>query len=758
MKTIPQPHAQKTRTRSARTDLMLLSCLALSVTCLLPLSARAVEDISQSPVDLQADTLGHDEATQTVTASGNVVMVQDGRTLKADKVTYDLANDTVTAHGNVEFTDVNGDRHLADDVKFNDSMKNGFVEGLKTVLVDGSRFTAKTGKHEGGVTTTMKDATYTPCEPCKDDPSKPPLWQIRASEVQHDKSDKSISYENARFEWMGVPLAYLPYFEHPDGTEKRKSGFLTPSAGYKSDLGVFVETRYYWSIAPEKDATFGVIAMTKQAPVATGEWRQRWADASLVAQGSLTYSDYRDRDDDDESERQDEDVRGHVFIDGLWDINQKWRAGSEINLASDDQYLRQYDFETEDDDVLESQVFLERFSGRNYAVGRLLAFQDLRVDEEEVDQPDVLPEIQASFLGEPGAMPLIGGRWSLEGSALGLRREADSGQDMNRLGLGVGWQRRLVTNFGLVSVLNADARTETYHISDRDDESGDGSESRAFASFDAKTSYPVARNFGNYQVVVEPQASLTLSPDIDQEDGIPNEDSQDAQIDALNIFEANRFPGLDRVEDQSHVTYGVRTGLYALDGSYGDIFLGQSQRLDEDDNPFLQGSGLDEDQSDFVGQVTGRYKDDYSLDYRFQLNNDNLSPQRHEVDASASFESFTISTRYLFAKSLEGTEIEETREQIENGASYYINDQWRIRGTARHDLGEDPGLRDATVGVDYFGQCFSWSVTGRRNLTEDTSGDNGTEVLFKIGLKNLGEFESSGLSLSDRNSSSEDDD
>jgi LPS-assembly protein len=156
-----------------------------------------------------------------------------------------------------------------------------------------------------------------------------------------------------------------------------------------------------------------------------------------------------------------------------------------------------------------------------------------------------------------------------------------------------------------------------------------------------------------------------------------------------------------------------------------------------------------------VGQVTGRYKDDYSLDYRFQLNNDNLSPQRHEVDASASFESFTISTRYLFAKSLEGTEIEETREQIENGASYYINDQWRIRGTARHDLGEDPGLRDATVGVDYFGQCFSWSVTGRRNLTEDTSGDNGTEVLFKIGLKNLGEFEASGLSLSDGNSSSD---
>ncbi|MBK6897347.1 MAG: LPS-assembly protein LptD [Alphaproteobacteria bacterium] len=731
----------------------LVAIFALAI--ISPTAAFAVDSPSDSPVALDADSLSHDQAAQTVTASGNVVMVQDGRTLKADRVVYDLKADTVIAIGHVEFVDVNGDRHLAEKVKFNDAMKNGFVEGLKTFLADGSRFTAKKGNHERGITTTMYDATYTPCEPCKKDPDRSPLWQIRASEVEHDKSDKTISYQNARFEWMGVPLAYLPYFEHPDGTEKRKSGFLTPSAGYKSDLGIFVESRYYWAIAPEKDATFGVIAMTRQAPVATGEWRQRWEDAEFKAEGSMTYSDYVDREED-ESVRQNKEWRGHIFADALWNINQKWRAGSEINLTSDDQYLRQYDFETEDDDVLENQVYLERFSGRNYAVGRLLGFQDLRVDEAElIDQPDVLPEIQASFMGEPGDIPVLGGRWSLEGSVLGLRREAEDGQDVNRLGLGVGWQRRLVTDFGLLSVINANARSESYFIQDRDDATSDGGETRSFASLDAKTSYPLTRNFERFQAVIEPVASLTLAPNIDQEDKIPNEDSQDVQIDASNLFEPNRFPGLDRIEDQSHFTYGLRTGLYADDGSYGDVFFGQSQRFEDDDNPFVAGSGLNEKESDFVGQISGRYKQDYALDYRFQLANDDLSPQRHEVDASASFNSFSLSTRYLFAKSLGGTDIVETREQIENAASYYINDEWRIRGGARHDLGEDPGLRQANIGVDYFGQCFTWSVTGRRNLTEDSSGDNGTEVLFKIGLKNLGEFEASGLKLSSDNGSEE---
>ena len=716
---------------------------AFALGCFNPKISFAMEGVSQSPVDLQADSLEHDEGGQVITAQGNVIMVQDGRTLKADKIVYDLKNDTAQAVGHVEFIESNGDRHLADKVVFNNAMKDGLVEGLQTFLTDGSRFTAVKGKQEGGVKTTMYDATYTPCEPCRDDPQKPPLWQIRASEVSHDKDKKIIEYENARFEWMGVPLAYLPYFAHPDGSEKRKTGFLTPSAGYRSDLGAFAEGSYYWDIAPEKDATLSVIAFTKEAPVAVGEWRQRWADAKLKARGSLTYSDFKDRNLG-ESVRHSKTVRSHVFASGLWDINSKWRSGFDVKLSSDDQYLRQYDFDTQD--VLENKLFLERFSGRNYAVGRAIAFQDLRVKENQTDQPNVLPDIKASFLGEPGSMPLIGGRWSLDVSALGLRRAADNGQDVWRLGTGVGWYRRFVSDYGIVSELSSQLRGEYYYASDRNNGQGDASETRAFGYVDAKTSYPLSRNFEKFQMVIEPVASLTLAPNISQSD-IPNEDSQDVQIDASNLFEPNRFPGLDVVEDRSHVTYGLRTGVYGADGSYGDVFFGQSQRFTDGDNPFSVGSGLDKKQSDFVGSVSGRYKDDFALDYRFQMDNSSLSFQRHEVDATASVDSFTLSTRYLFAKSLEGTEIQDTREQIENAASYYINDKWRLHGSARHDLGADPGLRDATLGLDFYGQCVSWSITGHRKLTDKTSGDNGTEIFFRIGLKNIGEFQTSGLSF-----------
>ncbi len=700
------------------------------------------KDEKQQPVDLQADSLVHDQGGQSVTASGNVVLIQAGRTVKADKIVYNLKKDSVIASGNVEYIDVNGDKHYGDTVQFNNALKDGFVEGLQTFLIDGSRFKASNGRHEGGTVTVMKDASYTPCETCKDDPDSTPLWQIRASEVKHDKEDKTISYRNARFEVKGVPVAYVPYFEHPDGSVKRKSGFLTPSAGYKSNLGAFVHSSYYWSIAPEKDLTVGIMAMTNEVPLATAQWRQRWENASLIVDGSFTYSERTDSQagvDVDE----DREFRGNISVDGTWDINEKWRGGVDLGYASDDQYLRQYNFNSPN--VLRNEIYAERFSGRNYLAGRLLAFQDLRINDEEEDQPHVLPEIEFEFLGEPASVPVIGGRWKVSGGALGLVRDDDE-QDVNRLHAELGWERRLVSDFGLISVFNANAQAAWYNVNDRtgsqNDNTIDGnsSESRAFGYVSAITSYPLEKQFENSQMVVEPIVSVTIAPNISVDSDIPNEDSQDVQIDALNLFEADRFPGVDGVEDQSHVTYGMKTGLYGHDGSYGDVFIGQSYRFDEDDNPFEDGSGLDDQDSDIVGQVSGSYKGQYTLDYRFQLDNHDLSSQRHEVDASVNVNSLTLSTRYLYARALDGTEIDETREQVRNSASYYINDKWRVFGAAQHDLGEDSGLRKAHVGLDYLGQCVSWSLIGQRNLTDDSSGDSGTEIFFRLGLKNLGEF------------------
>lgn len=693
-----------------------------------------------APVDLAADNLQHDEDTGIITASGHVEFVQGARILRADTISYNLNTGTVTAKGNIVLSEPNGDVHFAEEAELSDEMRNGFVAGLQSYLSEGGHFTAEQGRRINEKLIVMRNAAYTPCE-CEEDEDGDPAWQILADEVSVDEEDHTIRYKNARFELFGVPVAWTPFLSHPDGKVKRKNGFLTPQVGFDSQLGFNVTNNYYYSIAPDKDATIGVMAMTQELPVALAQYRQRFAQADLLVEGSATRSNRSDSVAGQEVITDDE-FRGHLFGESRWSINEKWRAGLDLEMTTDDQYLRQYDFSNED--VLENELYVERFSGRNYAVGRLLAFQDVRIAEEQTDQPNVLPEAEMNFIGEPNAV--LGGRWDAEISTLQLQRE--DGQDMTRVVGAAGWQRRHIADAGLVSTLDLSVRGDAYHTNDRDIATGanlrsnDGSETRILPRAHLVSSMPFVKPMERAQAVIEPTASVTVAPNIDDIDGsIPNEDSQDVQLDASNLFEPNRFPGKDRLEDRTHATYGVRTGLYGYQGSFGEVFLGQSYRFDETDNPFPAGSGLENQESDWVGQVAGDYDGRFGVNYRFQLNGRNFSSRRHEVDGYADFGRLDLGSRYLFAKGLEGTAIDESREQIFGGASYHVTRSWRVRGSMLRDMGETPGLRSATFGVDYFGCCLSLSTTVERNITSDVSGDSGTEVMFRIGLKGLGDFQ-----------------
>ncbi|HNS44221.1 MAG TPA: LPS assembly protein LptD [Alphaproteobacteria bacterium] len=740
-------NSAKTITRKPkfwRLGTLLLAGVALS-----QLAHAAITDGTEQPassypippvadqVDFAANTISYDELNQDVIAEGDVEIMQDEKIVRAQKVVYHLQTEKVEALGDVILLDKTGDIHFADQVELEKQFSNGYIKKLRSVLADGSRITAEEGERIDGTKIVMKKATYTPCEPCKADPSKPPTWQLKADKVTHDKEDHSITYNDATLEVMGVPVAWTPYFSHPDGTIKQKSGVLPPKFSLNSQLGFGVSSSYYWAIDPSQDATIGARVFTSVAPQIFGEYRKRFDRAMIKFNGSSTYSD-RKYSIGEETYISDEEYRGHLFGEGLWDVNDKWRAGFKSQITTDDQYLREYDVTNED--VLENEIYAERFEGRNYFVTRALAFQDIRTSERSADQPNIFPEFEASFLGSPDNF--LGGRWSADISGLSLVRKGN-GQDMGRLSMDLGWQRRDIASFGLVNTFNINARSDYYNISDRNESlgAGDATATRLYPVLHDVLSFPVEKQFESSQLVIEPTASLTLSTNSKNDTGIPNEDSQDVQIDALNIFNANRFPGLDRTEDRSHVTYGIRTGIYEFNGDSLETFLGQSFRFENEDNPFPDGSGLSDQKSDVVGQIVARYKEMFTLNYGFQLASSNLQSERHELDGKVDFGQLTLSGTYLYARALEGTDLNTSREQIYGSAGYKLDDEWTLKTSARYDFSaEDEGLRYAGMGLDYEGQCVSIYTAARRKFTFEDTGDNSTEVTVSLGLKNLGSF------------------
>ena len=725
-----------------------VSLFVLIMTCALPVMAV--------PTDLEADQFIYDQQREIVTAQGSVKLAQAGQTLVANTITYNVRDDVAVASGDIVFTDTDNNQYFADTIELNDQMKSGLIENLYSELDDGGRMWAKSAVRENPDNHVLKDARYTPCLPCKSNPDETPPWALRASEVNHDKKNALISYKNVRFEAAGVPVMYAPYFSHPDGTVDQKSGFLAPEIGFGSDFGFNFMTPYYWALSSSADVTAGLRIFSGAAPQLNLEGRKRFEKGEMRLTTSSTYSERTDRVNNIDILR-DEEFRGHIELETLFNLNKYWRAGTDLQLATDEQYLDQYDID--DDDVLKNRAYIEGFDDRNYASLELLGFQDLRIDRN-VDQPNALPLGQLSYIAKPNSS--LGGRLQWDSSFLSLVRTGND-QDVNRLSSRLGWQRRDVFPLGLTSQVDLAVRGDAYYTLDRDIAKLDATEdeqkfdARAIPTANLEVAYPLHKPLQNAQIRIKPRVGFTARPDIDNDSDIPNEDSIDTQINFTNLFDADRFAGLDRVEDRTRVNYGVETGYYKNNGDEFTAALGQSYRFDDKDNPFNQGSGFENQQSDVVGQLglsLNNHRD--NLNYRFQLDGKNLSAERHEIYGATKIDNLNVSAIYLYEKGSEGTEFPDSREQAQARVDYNIDDSWKVSAGALYDLGEDDGLRESIIGLGYDDECYGVTVEIKRDLQREASGSNDTTVLMRFRLKNLGEFETTAYDTGSNNNDDED--
>ena len=220
--------------------------------------------------------------TQRVSAVGNVQMFYNGTTLEADKVIYDQKTKRLHAEGNVRMTDADGKITYANIMDLSDDYRDGFVDSLRVDTADRTRMAATRADRTSGNFTVFQNGVYTACAPCKDDPKKPPLWQVKGARIIHDQSEKMLYFENAQLEFFGVPMAYLPYFSTPDPTVKRKTGFLMPSF-ISSIHDIRLRRRDALSTSRSRRTTTLTVTpriTTKQGVLLQGEFRQRLINGS----------------------------------------------------------------------------------------------------------------------------------------------------------------------------------------------------------------------------------------------------------------------------------------------------------------------------------------------------------------------------------------------------------------------------------------------------------------------------------------------
>lgn len=691
-------------------------------------------------IDFAADVLTYDDGTDVVTATGNVIIVRGGYRLRAKTVEYDRRTGVVEARGDVIVIDPGGNQAFGDRVELSESLRDGAIENILLVLQDGGRLAARSGVRVNG-RSELDRAVYSPCD--IDDAEgcpKKPVWQIKAVKIIHDPTRERMTYRHAYFELFGIPVLYLPSLSHPVGGDGNASGLLVPDVRLDRSLGLELQVPYYFSFAKNRDLTITPHLYTSANPMLGVEYRHLIDAGPLRAGGLITHGTRTNRLGVDEK-----DIRGYIFANGRLQHSTAWRSTFGLRLTTDDTFLRRYDISR--DDTLRNFYTLERFGGDSYLSIEGWAFQGLRVDDRGGQQPIALPLVEYQWRPEVDA---LGGRLEVRANTLAITRT--DGQDTQRALAQVRWDASRYTIMGQRLTATAMLRGDAYHTGDTDlapfpmYAGKDGWTGRFIPVGALDAEWPFAGPaFGGMQTLT-PRVQLVASGKGDNSD-IPNEDSRAVDLEDLNLFSLNRFPGFDRWSGGGRLTYGAR---WTLDRPRWRIEAegGQSYRFDDDNSLFPTGTGLSGNFSDFVGRSTLRIGSFVDLTHRFRLDKGSFEVRRNEIDATIGGARTYATLGYVrLNRDIELEDLQD-REEVRVGGRIAFARYWSVFGSAIVDLtgrGEDAlNLSDGyepvrhRVGIAYQDECFELGVTWRRDYTEDRDFRRGNTFLLRIALKNLG--------------------
>jgi LPS-assembly protein len=742
---------------------------------------------------VQANEIRYDYNNLLVSAVGNVQIYYNGATIEADKVIYDQRSKRLHAEGNARLTEADGKVSYGELLDLSDDYRDGFIDSLRVETADQTRLAATRADRTDKNYTVFQSGVYTACEPCRDDPRKPPLWQVKAARIIHNESEKMMYFEDASIEFFGVPLAWMPYFSAPDPTVKRKTGFLMPVVSTSSAYGFAVETPYYLALAPNYDATISPRFTTTQGPLLRGEWRQRFEDGQLTIRGAGI--DQLDKNKfllDGTPTPGFRDFRGAVEASGRFNLSPQWTWGFDGVGLTDRTFFQDYKIQplqqTAVDPILNymteavSQIYLIGRGDRSYFDMRAIHYYGFSQSDVQGTLPNVLPVIDYAYTFD---QPVFGGELgttfnftnlqrqtasfdAISASALNLGlcnvNSADPAQktptncllrgvpgDYARLSAEVNWRYQYIDPFGQVFIPFASVRGDAAAITVNNQpgvsnfiETGDSNVTRAMPTIGLEYRYPFigVQSWGTQ--TIEPIAQLIIRPNEAAIGKLPNEDAQSLVFDDTNLFKVDKFSGWDRVEGGSRVNYGLQYTAQFNRGGNLNMLFGESYQLfglnsfavGDITNTGL-GSGLDTTRSDYVARVAFQPNQIYSFSSRFRFDHDDFSLQRLEVEARATFDRWNASVLYGDYAAQPQLGFLTRRDGILTSGAYKVSENWVVNAGIRYDI-QNAKPSQTRFGLGYIDDCFIMSFQYYADYALAGSLTSSQTYLLQVSLRTLG--------------------
>jgi LPS-assembly protein len=251
---------------------------------LLPVAKPEPPPLTGVPVHWEA--LHQEHAGDVSTLTGEVVFYYKNYVIHADKVIYHHSTSTVEAEGHLQLeggpndtvlTASRGEMHLEDHTaRFYDVMGSFGVRHVGKTMIystpDPFLFTGRmliqTGEDKSGQGIYhIVDGSMTSCRLPKPD------WQLISRSI--DVANGKASTHNSLFEFLKIPLFYLPFVQHNLDETGRESGIMLDGFENSSVKGLVLGEQIYWVINRSMDVTAGAQYWSKRGYAPNGDFRYK---------------------------------------------------------------------------------------------------------------------------------------------------------------------------------------------------------------------------------------------------------------------------------------------------------------------------------------------------------------------------------------------------------------------------------------------------------------------------------------------------
>jgi LPS-assembly protein len=768
--------ARELKTKLGATLFAGMAALGLALSSVQFSHAQSVEQSLANPkmpadakLLLTSSELIYDKDNEKIVAVGGVQINYGGYKLVAKRVEYNQKTGRMMALGDIELIEPGGNRLYAQKMDVTDDFANGFIDALRIETTDNTRLVAVKGRRVNAEEMILENGVYTACEPCKQHPEKPPLWQVKAERVIQNGKTHTVRLENAKFELFGRPIAYIPVLELPDQTVKRKSGFLFPQMSSSQNLGFGLGIPYYQTLGPHMDATLTVTGYTTQGALIDAEFRQQFKYGLHTFHIAGIDQMNRQQFTADTSDAK-ETQRYGLSSKADFKFNPRWSFGWDALLQSDNNFARTYSLFDSDEAVHTNQMYLTGLGNRNSFDMRSYYFdvQDADPGSEAEDQQAIVHPVVDYTHYAP--QPILGGQLRTDVNLTSLTRTSSDtvgwlggvnvpnrfrglSGNSNRFTAETEWKRQFVVPGGLVLTpllaargdgfqLNTDAPPSSY--------TGDyytGTDATRYmltAGIEAR--YPILMTTDNSSHIFEPIVQVYARPDEQLAGALPNEDAQSFVFDAANLFERDKFSGFDRVEGGTRANVGFRyTGTFDNGYTVRSIF-GQSYQL-AGTNSFAThdlvnvgaNSGLEHTRSDYVGSAGVEVPNGMSFSVGGRADQKNLKIQR--TDSTVGYNSKWLQTEVTYSQIAAQPEYGFPRDsnEVQTTGAIKFKQNWSLYGSLTWDMDSNV-LTQRGIGFGYDDSCTVFQVAFQQSTDIGDKTANDWQIGARLSFRTLGDI------------------